>query len=272
MSKVIALSNQKGGVGKTTTTANLGIGLAMQGKKVLLIDMDAQASLTLSLGIKQPDELPVSLSDVMRDIIDDKTIPDNYGILQHDEGVSLMPANIDLSGMDVKLVNTMSRESVLKSYIEEVKKKYDYILIDCPPSLGMLTINSLAAADSVIIPSQPSFLSAKGLDLLMRSISKVKKNINPKLMIDGILFTMVDSRTNNAKEIISSLRSHYGEKLKVFQTEIPHSVRAAETSAKGKSIFSYDKNGKVAAAYGALTKEVMNIDRQKDKLRNDGIR
>ena len=160
MSKVIALSNQKGGVGKTTTTANLGIGLAMQGKKVLLIDMDAQASLTLSLGIKQPDELPVSLSDVMRDIIDDKTIPDNYGILQHDEGVSLMPANIDLSGMDVKLVNTMSRESVLKSYIEEVKAKYDYILIDCPPSLGMLTINSLAAADSVIIPSQPSFLSA----------------------------------------------------------------------------------------------------------------
>ena len=265
---VIALSNQKGGVGKTTTTANLGIGLAMQGKKVLLIDMDAQASLTLSLGIKQPDELPVSLSDIMRDVIDEKPIPDNYGILPHDEGVDLIPANIDLSGMDVKLVSTMNRERILRSYVEEIRQKYDYVLIDCPPSLGMLTINSLAAADSVIIPSQPSFLSAKGLDLLMRSISKVKKNINPKLKIDGILFTMVDSRTNNAKEIISSLRSHYGEKLKVFQTEIPHSVRAAETSAKGKSIFAYDKNGKVAAAYGALTKEVMNIER----LRNDRIR
>ena len=269
---VIALSNQKGGVGKTTTTANLGIGLAMQGKKVLLIDMDAQASLTLSLGFRQPDELPVSLSDIMQSVIDEKAISDGYGILQHDEGVVLMPANIDLSGMDVKLVNTMSRESVLRTYVDSVKSKFDYVLIDCPPSLGMLTINSLAAADSVIIPSQPNYLSSKGLDLLMRSISKVKRTINPKLKIDGILFTMVDNRTNNAKEIISSLRSHYGEKLKVFQTEIPHSVRAAETSAEGKSIFAHDKNGKVAAAYGALTKEVMNIERQKDRLRNDGIR
>jgi len=141
-------------------------------------------------------------------VIDEKAISDGYGILQHDEGVALMPANIDLSGMDVKLVNTMSRESVLRTYVDSVKSKFDYVLIDCPPSLGMLTINSLAAADSVIIPSQPNYLSSKGLDLLMRSISKVKRTINPKLKIDGILFTMVDNRTNNAKEIISSLRSH----------------------------------------------------------------
>lgn len=268
--KVIAVCNQKGGVGKTTTTANLGIGLAMQNKKVLLVDADAQASLTLSLGYEKPDEMPVTLSDIMQNVLDDNTIPDDYGLLLHKEGVHLIPANIDLSGMELRLINAMSRESVLKTYIEDKRKQYDYILIDCMPSLGMMTINSLAASDSVIIPSQPSFLSVKGLDLLMRSISKVKKQINPKLKIDGILLTMVDSRTNDAKEIIESLRSHYNEKIRVFKTEIPFSVRAAETSGRGKSIYAHDKNGKVAAAYEALTKEVLQLERE--KFRTDSIR
>ena len=214
--KVIAVTNQKGGVGKTTTTANLGIGLAQENKRVLLIDADAQASLTLSLGYAKPDELPVTLADIMQDVIDDTPIADGRGILHHGEGVDLLPANIELSGMEIRLINAMSRESVLRTYINAVKPHYDYILIDCMPSLGMMPINSLAAADSVIIPSQPSFLSAKGLDLLMQSISKVKRQINPKLKIDGILFTMVDSRTNEAKEIIASLRSHYGEKIRVY--------------------------------------------------------
>ena len=262
--KVIAVTNQKGGVGKTTTTANLGIGLAQENKRVLLIDADAQGSLTLSLGYPKP--------DVMQNVIDDTPIPDSYGILHHGEGVDLLPANIDLSGMEIRLINAMSRESVLRTYINSVKPHYDYILIDCMPSLGMMPINSLAAADSVIIPSQPSFLSAKGLDLLMQSIAKVKRQINPKLKIDGILFTMVDSRTNEAKEIIASLRAHYGEKIRVFGTEIPFSVRAAETSGRGKSIFAHDKNGKVAAAYRALTKEVLEIERKNERFRDDAAR
>ena len=153
--KVIAVTNQKGGVGKTTTTANLGIGLAHQNKRVLLIDADAQSSLTLSLGYPKPDELPVTLADIMQNVIDDTPIPDGCGILHHGEGVDLLPANIELSGMEIRLINAMSRESVLRTYINAVKPHYDYILVDCMPSLGMMPINSLAAADSVIIPSQP---------------------------------------------------------------------------------------------------------------------
>ncbi|MGF6990520.1 chromosome partitioning protein [Lachnospiraceae bacterium PM6-15] len=270
--KVIALCNQKGGVGKTTSTANLGIGLAMSGKKVLAIDADAQANLALSLGYTKPDDLPVSLSDIMKIIIEEKMLPNDYGILRHQEGIDLMPANIELSGTEVSLVNIMSRESILKTYVDKMRPKYDYILIDSMPSLGMMTINSLVAADSVIIPSQPSYLSAKGLDLLMQSIARVRRQINPGLSIDGILLTMVDNRTNEAKEIIASLRSHYGEKIKVFKNEIPFSVRAAESSGRGKSIYAHDKNGKVASAYIALTKEVIRLERKKERLRSDGSR
>lgn len=269
---VIALCNQKGGVGKTTTAVNLGIGLVRQGKKVLLVDADAQGSLTLSLGFKHPDELPISIANVMENIIDEKPMPDGYGILRHGEGVDLMPSNIDLSGMDVRLINTMSRESVLKTYLDSVKQKYDYVLIDCMPSLGMMTINSLTAADSIIVPSQPHFLSAKGLELLLRTVSKVKKQINPKLRIDGILLTMVNSRTVFTQDIISLLRGQYGERIKVFETEIPYSIRAVETSAEGKSIYAHDKNGKVAAAYDDFTKEVIELEKQRQQNRTESIR
>lgn len=271
--KVIAITNQKGGVGKTTTTVNLGVGLAKQGKRVMLLDADPQGSLTVSLGVKNPDDLPVSLANIMQAVIDDKSIPDKIGILHHDEGVDLLPSNIELSGTEIALFNTMSREYVLRSYLETVKKHYDYILIDCMPSLGMMTVNALSAADSVIIPSQPSFLSTKGLNLLMRSIARVKKQINPRLRIDGILLTMVDNRTNNAKAIISSLRSSVSENLRVFHTEIPFSVRAAESSLEGKSIFAHDRGGKVAAAYEAMTQEVMQIEgRAKNRPGPDRVR
>ena len=271
--KTIAIVNQKGGVGKTTSTVNLGVGLAQAGSRVLLVDDDPQHSLTISLGIRNADEdLDTTLATAMEAEIRDESVPWEEGIIHSDEGVDLLPANIELSGMEIRLINAMSRESVLRTYINAVKPHYDYILIDCMPSLGMMPINSLAAADSVIIPSQPSYLSAKGLDLLMQSIAKVKRQINPKLKIDGILFTMVDSRTNEAKEIIASLRAHYGEKIRVFGTEIPFSVRAAETSGRGKSIFAHDKNGKVAAAYRSLTKEVLELERKTERFRDDAAR
>ena len=270
--KTIAIANQKGGVGETTTTANLGIGLARQGKSVLLIDCDAQGSLTESLGYSPPESLSVTLSTLMGKVMADEPFNKLDGILQHPEGVSLLPSNIELSGMEVTLVNTMSRELVLREYINEVKSSYDYVLIDCTPSLGMLTINALAAADSVIIPVQAQYLPLKGLEQLIKTIGKVKRQINPNLQIEGILMTMVDTRTNFAKDIVALLRENYGGKVRVFGSEIPLSIRAAEISAEGKSIFTHDKNGKVAAAYENLTKEVLNGEKSRQKHKNDLLR
>ena len=265
--KVIAVTNQKGGVGKTTTTANLGIGLARQNKRVLLIDADAQGSLTLSLGYPKPDELPVTLADIMQNVIDDTPIPDGCGILHHGEGVDLLPANIELSGIEIRLINAMSRESVLRTYIHAVKPHYDYILIDCMPSLGMMPINSLAAADSVIIPVQAHYLPAKGLEQLLRTVARVKRQLNPKLEVDGIVLTMVDGRTTLAKGISEQIRQAYAGR--VFASEIPRSIRAAEVSVENKSIYDLDRNGKAAQAYENLTREVLNIGRQPKKHRSD---
>ena len=269
---VTAVVNQKGGTGKTTTCENLGIGLAMEGKKVLLVDTDPQASLTISLGYPVPDRISPTLSDLMKKIVSDQPIESGEGILHHPEGVDLVPANIELAGMEVSLVNVMSRESVLKQYLDSMKKEYDFILLDCMPSLGMLTINALAAADNVIIPVQAQYLPAKGLEQLLQTVNKVKRQINPKLRIEGILLTMVDGRTNYAKDISALIRENYGGKLKVYQTDIPRSVRAEEISAEGKSIFRHDPKGKVAEAYRVLTKEVLQNAEKRRKRQLEQLR
>ncbi len=259
---VIVVTNQKGGVGKSTTCENLGIGLAMEGKKVLLVDTDPQGSLTISMGWQQPDELPTTLSTLMQKAMNDQPIQPGEGILHHAEGVDLIPANIELAGLEVALVNSMNREKMLRQVLESAKREYDYILLDCMPSLGMLTINALAAADTTLIPVQAQYLSAKGLEQLLQTVGKVRRQINPKLKIEGILLTMTDSRTNYGKQIDTLIRQAYGSKIKVFDQTIPRSVRAAETSAAGKSIFQHDPKGKVAEAYQSLAREVL-VDAEK---------
>lgn len=198
MCKVIAVTNQKGGVGKTTTTVNLGIGLAKEGKKVLLIDANPQGSLTASLGYVEPDDIGITLVTIMLAVINEEEIQPDDGILHHEENVDLLPANIELSALEVTLGNVMSREMIMKDYIEMMRERYDYILIDCMPSLGMMTINALVASDAVLIPVQAAYLPVKGLQQLIKTISMVKKRLNRKLQIMGILLTMVDFRTNYA--------------------------------------------------------------------------
>ena len=255
--KITAICNQKGGVGKTVTAVNLGIGLAREGKKILLVDMDAQGSLTASLGYQRPDQMENTLATILGRIILDEPVSPGEGILHQAEAVDLLPANIELSGLVVTLVNTMSRETILREYLNSVREQYDVILLDCCPSLGMLTINALAAADQVLIPMQAHYLSIKGLEQLIRTISNVKRKINPGLEIAGILITMADLRTTYSREIIELLRNSYGDKLRIFNSIIPQSIRAAETSAEGRSIYLHDPAGKVSAAYASLTREVL---------------
>ena len=257
MGKTIFIGARKGGVGKTMTTASLGVGLAREGKRTLVIDADSQFSLTVSLGVKDPDKLPVTLATIMNNIISETAFDSTSGIIHHADGVDLLPANSSLTGIELALAPLIGRETILRQYLEKVKPLYDFILIDTAPALDLLTINALAAADSAIIPVVPKFLDAKGLELLLKSISQVRRQINPNLTISGILLTMVDRRANFTRDIIALVESAYGGNIHIFGEHIPRSVRAAESTAQGVSIFSYEPNGKVATAYQSLAMEVL---------------
>ena len=266
MAKTIAICNQKGGVGKTTTALNLGAGLSREGRRVLLIDSDPQSDLTTSAGI-EADSVEKSLGRLMY-LATENYKPDvKDTIIHHEEGFDIIPSNLDLSSMETRLVNAMSREKVLDNLLKEVRKDYDYILIDCMPSLGMLTINALTAADSVIIPVQAQYLPAKGMTQLLRSIDMVRSHTNENLKIDGIVMTLVDGRTNLARDVINAIRTNYGMNIRIFDAQIPVAVRAAEASKTGMSLFKYDAQSKATKGYEALTKEVI-ADAERSRKRD----
>ena len=263
--KVIAVANQKGGVGKSTSVYDIGAGLELQGKKVLLIDVDPQADLTKMLGQRKPHEMSLTLGNVMNDIVSGIEHGGHAEILRHHEGFDFVPANRNLSAVETGLVNVMSRETVLKRYVNDVKRLYDYVLLDCRPSLGMLVINALSASDYVLIPVQAEYLAAENMTELIGTVRDIKRQINPKLEIGGVFLTMAND-TNFRKDIVAAVKEKFGKSLPVMQTVVPATVRLAEISTADKSIFRHEPRGRAAEAYRSLVKEVMSIgEKQRSK-------
>ena len=261
MAKIISVVNQKGGTGKSACAANLGVGLALMNKKVLVVDADPQSDVSAGFGFRDCDNSNETLTTLMEMVLSDEDIPEHCFIQHPEEGIDIICSNIGLAGTEVQLVNAMSREFVLKQILNRVKDRYDTILIDCMPSLGMITINALAASDEVLIPVEASYLPIKGLQQLLKTIGKVRRQINPKLQIAGILFSMVDAHTNDARNNMELLHNAYGNQIHVFDNYIPFSVRMKEAVREGQSIFKYEPKGKVAKAYMNFTEEVLEHGR-----------
>lgn len=253
MAKIIAITNQKGGVGKTTTTVNLGAGLALLGKRVLLVDIDPQGNTTSGVGVNKAD-----VANCIYDVIINDIHPQE-AILQTDvEGLHIIPATIQLAGAEIELVPTISREVRLKKALQLVAQQYDYILIDCPPSLGILTINSLTAAQSVIIPIQCEYYALEGLSQLLNTVRLVQKHLNTTLQIEGVLLTMLDARTNLGIQVIEEVKKYFQQK--VYHTIIPRNIRLSEAPSHGQSIMTYDAKSKGAEVYLELAKEVIGYE------------
>lgn len=263
--KTIAIANQKGGVGKTTTAFILGVALANNNKKVLIVDADPQANLTAYMGFYDQDNIPVTLSTLIERYIDGEDIKPEESILHHKENVDLIPSNLNLSMTESNLVNTRNRESAMKNCLSDLKNKYDYIIIDCMPSLSMLITNALATADEVIIPVQSQYLSAMGMGNLLEIISNVRRQINKDLRVGGVLQTLVDKRTKLPNIIRNEIEENYGEIVKLYNTQIPYAIKTAESTSRGKSIFAYDKTSKVAEAYSLFAKEVLKDNERERK-------
>ena len=254
--RIVAICNQKGGVGKTTTTINLGAALAEQGRRVLLVDFDPQGALSVGLGI-QPHDIEATVYNLLME----------RGTTAHDvliktavQGMDLMPSNIDLSGAEVQLVHEVGREYVLGGVLEEVAPEYDVIMIDCQPSLGLLTINALASAAGVLIPLECEYFAMRGVALLMETIDKVSRRLNPSLEVDGVLATMFDSRTLHTREVLSNIVSGFGDK--VFHTVINRTVRFPDATVAGEPITRFDSGSMGASSYRELAKEVLERWRQ----------
>ena len=250
MARIISVANQKGGVGKTTTTVNLGSSLAFMGKKILLVDIDAQGNATSGMGIRKP--------DVTHDIYDVlvNEVPIKEAIASSSrENLDIVPATLQLAGAEIELTSMMARESRLKMALNEIRDQYDYILIDCPPSLGHLTINAFTASDSILIPVQCEYYALEGLSQLLNTVRLVQKHFNPELEIEGVLLTMYDARTNLGAEVVEEVRRYFQEK--VYETIIPRNIRLSEAPSHGMSIIDYDIRSKGAEVYQALAKEVL---------------
>ncbi len=262
MSQTIAIINQKGGVGKTSTAINFSASLVENNKKVLIVDLDPQANLTMCLGYAEPEEIKITLPHLISNEIVKRMGGDCKEFIKEDyilntKGIEFIPSSIELSGIENNLMNVISRENILKDFLSNIKKDYDYIIIDCPPSLNILTINALNASDEVIIPVQSQYLSAKGLEMLLKTVSTVKKNLNKNLEISGILITMLDKRATNQKDVVNVITNAYGKHIKIFENIIPTSVKMAEMQSIGKSAIDFDKKGKIAISYKAFTDEYL---------------